>query len=268
MRVCASCGQDNPERARFCLACGRPLADDAAEAERFRKTATMLFSDVVGSTALGAEVEAEVFEHVMSAYREAMQPVLEAHGGRLEKFIGDALVALFGLPQAHEDDALRACRAAVAMGEGLEDVNAELERSRGIVLAIRTGIATGPITGKGLPGDRSLVAGDTGNTAARLQSAAEPGGILLGEPTYRLVRSAVEAELLPPLELKGKPGPVTAYQLLAVLRDAEAVPRRLDAPLVGRERELETLREEFRRAAEERRCRLVTLVGEAGGGKS
>src|SRR5438094_431140 len=136
------------------------------------------------------------------------------------------------------------------------------------MLSARTGINAGPVAGEGLTRDRNFVAGDTANTAARLQSSAGAGEILLGEPTDRLVRAGVEAELLPPLELKGKLGAVTAYRLLAVPESAEGVPRRLDAPLIGRERELETLRQEFRRAVDEGRCRLVTLVGEAGVGKS
>jgi class 3 adenylate cyclase/tetratricopeptide (TPR) repeat protein len=263
---CANCGEENPDRARFCLACGTALS--AAAPEWFRKTVTMLFSDVVGSTALGSRVDPEVVSHVMTTYYEAMKPVVDEHGGRMEKFIGDALVAVFGVPESHEDDALRACRTALAMRDRLQGVNADLKERRGLEIDTRTGIATGAVAGRGLPRDRNLVAGDTGNTAARLQGAAGPGEILIGEPTYNLVRQAVDAELLPPLDLKGKPEPVTAYRLLRVRPDAEALPRRHDATLVGRRQELESLSDALRLAGEERRCRLVTLVGEAGVGKS
>ena len=269
IRVCGRCGEDNSEGARFCVDCGQPLAEASAEGSRgFRKVATMLFCDVAGSTALASRVDAEVHSHVLSAYYEAMKPLVEQHGGRVEKFIGDALVAVFGVPESHEDDALRACRAAVAMRGRLGEFNAELERTRGLVIETRTGITTGPVTGRGLAYDGSLIAGDTGNTASRLQGAAEPCEILLGQATHRLVRDAVEAELLPPLQLKGKPDPVTAYRLLRVRADAEAMPRRLDAPLVGRERELERLSLEFQRAVDDGDCRLATVVGEAGAGKS
>jgi class 3 adenylate cyclase/tetratricopeptide (TPR) repeat protein len=229
---------------------------------------TILFSDIVGSTALGERLEPETLSRVMREYFAAVKPAVERHGGTLAKFIGDAVMAVFGLTRLHEDDALRAVRAAVEMQRALAELNRELERRYGLMLSARTGINTGPVAGEGLTPDRNFVAGDTANTAARLQSSAGAGEILLGEATYRLVRAGVEAELLPPLELKGKLGAVTAYRLLAVAESAEGVPRRLDAPLIGRERELETLRQEFRRAVEEGRCRLVTLVGEAGVGKS
>ena len=266
MAACEVCGVENPEGAKFCLECGTQLA--ATAPERFRRTVTILFSDIVGSTALGERLDAETLSRVMGEYFAAVKPAVERHGGTLAKFIGDAVMAVFGLTRLHEDDALRAVRAAVEMQRALAELNRELERRYGLMLSARTGINTGPVAGEGLTPDRNFVAGDTANTAARLQSSAGAGEILLGEPTYRLVRAGVEAELLPPLELKGKLEAVTAYRLLAVAESAEGVPRRLDAPLIGRERELETLRQEFRRAVEEGRCRLVTLLGEAGVGKS
>src|SRR5438128_11866710 len=232
MAACEVCGVENPEEAKFCLECGAQLA--ATAPERFRRTVTILFSDIVGSTALGERLDTETLSRVMGEYFAAVKPAVERHGGTLAKFIGDAVMAVFGLTRLHEDDALRAVRAAVEMRQSLARLNRDLERRSGLALSQRTGVNTGEVAGEGLTPDRNFVAGDTANTAARLQAAAGAGEILLGERTYRLVRNAVEAEALPPLELRGKLGAVTAYRLLAVLPAADVVPRRLDAPLVGR----------------------------------
>src|SRR5919201_1107704 len=203
MAACPSCGVDNPERAKFCLECGTPLHESRRH-ERFRKTVTILFSDVVGSTSLGERLDPETLSAVMQEYFAAVKPVADRHGGTVAKFIGDAVMAVFGLVELHEDDALRAARAALEMHETLARLNPELERRYGVALSTRTGINTGPVAGDGLVPDQNFVAGDTANTAARLQTAAGENEILLGEPTYRLVRAAVDAELLPLLELKGK----------------------------------------------------------------
>lgn len=267
MIVCPSCGTESPERAKFCPECGARL--DAVEApERFRRTVTILFSDVVGSTALGERLDPETLSRVMTEYFEPVRPVVERHGGTLAKFIGDAVLAVFGLVELHEDDALRAVRAAVEMRETLARLNPELERRYGVALATRTGINTGPVAGEGLVPDRNFVAGDTANTAARLQTGASENEILLGAQTYRLVRDAVEAELLPPLEAKGKAAPLTVYRVVSLLSEAERVARRLESPLVGRASELAELEWAFRRSQEERSCRLVTVAGPPGLGKS
>ena len=216
MATCPNCGEENPERARFCLACGEPLgAVVEAEPEHFSATVTLLFSDVVGSTALGSRVDPEVLSHVMSAYYETMKPIVEDHRGRVVKFIGDALVAVWGLTEVRDDDALQACRAAVAMRDRLEALNDELERTRGLRIGTRTGITTGPVAGRG----DDLVAGDTSYVASSVQGAAEPGEVLLAEPTYRLVENSIEAEQLPPVELKRDTDPIPAYRLLALSRE-------------------------------------------------
>jgi class 3 adenylate cyclase/tetratricopeptide (TPR) repeat protein len=265
--TCANCGADSPERAKFCLECGAPLAW-AQQPERFRRTVTILFSDVVGSTSLGERLDPESLSGVMSEYFAAVRPVAERHGGTVAKFIGDAVMAVFGLVELHEDDSLRAARAAVEMRETLARLNPELQRRYGVVLATRTGINTGPVAGEGLVPDRNFVAGDTANTAARLQTAAGENEILLSQTTYRVVRDAVEAELLPPLRAKGKAAPLTVYRLVAVLADEERTARRLETPLVGRQSELAELEWALRRCAEEESCRLVTVVGPPGVGKS
>lgn len=204
--VCGSCGEENPDRARFCLACGTELAAVSAPADGGRsKTVTMLFSDIVGSTMLGERLDPEVLSHVVTSYYEAMKPIVERNRGLVVKFIGDALVASF-------DDGLDACRAAVAMRERLVVVNDELERTRGVRIGTRTGISTGPVTVSG----RNVVPGETGNTAADLQSAAEPGQILLGETTYELVRDAVDALDIGEVERKGTPEPARAFRVEAL----------------------------------------------------
>ena len=264
MPVCPSCREENPEGARFCLACGDALAQESSE--RFRKTVTILFSDVVDSTGLGERLDPETLSHVLTDYFEGVRPAIERHGGTLAKFIGDAVMAVYGLTELHEDDALRAVRTAVEMRETLARLNEDFEQRYGVVLATRTGINTGPVAGKGLVPDRNFVAGDTANTAARLQQAAEPGEILLAEPAYRLVRESVEAEFLASVELKGKQ-PVAAYRLVGVLSMAEPAPR-LEAPLVGRQDTLAQLEWALERTVTEKGCRLVSVFGAPGIGKS
>ena len=207
---CQNCGEENPERARFCLACGQPLG--AAPAERFTKTVTLIFSDIVGSTALGTQLDPEVLAHVTGAYYETMKPIVEERGGTVIKFIGDALVAVWGLSEARQDDALRACDAAVAMRERMDELNDELERARGVRIGARAGITTGPVAGQG----DTLVAGDTQNVASSVQGAAEPGEYLLAEPTYQLVRDAVTVDLVGDVEIKGKTERMRAWKLLQV----------------------------------------------------
>jgi class 3 adenylate cyclase/tetratricopeptide (TPR) repeat protein len=263
--ICRVCGEENPERARFCLACGEALPEQPAE--RFRRVVTILFSDVVDSTGLGERLDPETLDQVMTAFFEGVGPVVERHGGKLAKFIGDAVMAVFGLTELHEDDALRAVRAAVEMRHTLARLNDDFQRRYGVTLATRTGLNTGTVAGKGLVPDRNFVAGDAANAAARLQQHAEAGEILLAESTYRLVRDAIDAEPLAPLELKGKRDAIGAYRLLA-LREGPDAASRLDAPLVGRRDALAQLEWVLERAEAERDCRLVTVVGGPGIGKS
>ena len=265
MHSCQACGVENPDNARFCNACGEPLEEQSSE--RFRKVVTILFSDVVDSTGLGETLDPETLHQVLTDYVEGVKPVVERHGGVLAKFIGDAVMAVFGLTELHEDDALRAVRAAVEMRETLVLLNEDFEERYGVVLATRTGIDTGTVAGKGFVPDRNFVAGDTANSAARLQQSAEPNEILLAEPTFRLVRESVEAEPLASVELKGKREPVAVYRLLSIGRRSELAPR-LEAPLVGRQDALAQLEWALERTVAERGCRLVTVVGAPGIGKS
>jgi class 3 adenylate cyclase/tetratricopeptide (TPR) repeat protein len=233
-----------------------------------RKTVTVVFSDVSGSTSLGEQLDPEALRRVMERYFEEMRVVLERHGGTVEKFIGDAVMAVFGIPELHEDDALRAVRAAAEMRETLTALNSELERERGVVLAVRTGVNTGEVVAGDPASGQFYATGDAVNVAARLEQAAAPGEILLGEPTRRLVRDAVQLEPVDPLTLKGKTNSVTAWRLMGVHEGAPGFARRLDAPLVGRADELSRLRREYERSRDGPVTGLCTILGAAGIGKS
>ncbi|MGH2995389.1 MAG: AAA family ATPase [Gaiellaceae bacterium] len=263
MLTCPSCGRQNPDGARFCNACSAELP--ATTAREVRKTVTVFFADVTGSTALGERLDPESFRRVMARYFEVARGCLERHGGTVEKFIGDAVMAVFGVPTMHEDDALRALRAAAELRSSLESLNDELERDYGVSLQLRTGVNTGEVvTGT----EERLATGDAVNVAARLEQAAQPDEILVGELTLRLARDAIEVEPVEPLALKGKAEPLPAYRLLRIVKGAPAFDRRLDAPLVGRREELARVRAAFDGTVSERRCHLVTVLGPPGIGKS
>jgi class 3 adenylate cyclase/tetratricopeptide (TPR) repeat protein len=253
--ICPSCGQENPAGSRFCNACGAPLAEAETAGREYRKVVTVLFCDLAGSTALGESVDPEALRALLGRYFDQMKAIVERHGGTVEKFIGDAVMAVFGVPQVHEDDALRAVRAAVEMRDALPELGVEA----------RIGVNTGEVV---VGTDERLATGDAVNVAARLEQSAGRGEILLGPETARLVRDAVETEPTEPLELKGKSEPIVARRLLALEEEAPAFARRLDAPLVGRERELRRLQEAFGQAVADRSCQLFTVLGVAGVGKS
>jgi class 3 adenylate cyclase/tetratricopeptide (TPR) repeat protein len=251
--VCSQCGVENPERAKFCLNCAAPLAQ-ATPAREQRKTVTVLFCDVTGSTELGERLDPEALRALLAGYFERMKQIVERHGGTVEKFIGDAVMAVFGVPVVHEDDALRALRAAVEMRQALPELG----------IQGRIGVTTGEVvTGT----EERLATGDAVNVGARLEQAAHPGEILIGEETLQLARDAVEVELVEPLVLKGKADAVRAYRLLWV-HGEEGFVRHLEAPMVGRERELDRLRDSFDQAIRDGSCQLFTLLGAAGVGKS
>ena len=251
MAACAKCGFAFERASRFCPQCGAPLAVAAPSHEQ-RKTVTVLFCDLIGSTALGETLDPERLRALLARYFESMKAIVERHGGSVEKFIGDAVMAVFGVPVLHEDDALRAVRAAVEMRDALSELG----------LQGRIGVMTGEVvTGT----EERLATGDAVNVAARLEQAAQPGEVLIGQPTLELVRDIAEVEPVEPLELKGKAEPVPAYRLLRVSDTPE---RRHETRFVGREREVALVREAFHRVQAEQRCELVTIIGDAGVGKS
>src|SRR5919197_1061059 len=210
-----------------------------------RRTVTVLFADVADSTPLGERLDPESLRRVMTRFFEQMSVVLERHGGTVEKFIGDAVMAVFGIPELHEDDGLRAVRAATELRQALAELNAELERELAVRIGIRVGVNTGEVVAGDGSGGQMLVTGDAVNVAKRLEEAARTGEILVGEPTRRLVENAVVLEPRDELSLKGKAEPLAAWNVLAVIEGASAYARRLDAPLIGREAELRLLRETF-----------------------
>jgi class 3 adenylate cyclase/tetratricopeptide (TPR) repeat protein len=266
-RACPNCGVDNPERARFCWSCGTTLEAEALSAGT-RRTVTILFCDATSSTALGEKLDPESLRNLMTRYFDVMREVIEFHGGVIEKFIGDAVMAVFGVPAIHEDDALRACRAAVEIRARLATLDLEIQTEQGATIEWRMGINTGEVVAGDASSRQRIVTGDAVNVAARLESAASPGQILLGAETYALVRTAVDAEAVEPLTLKGKANAVPAWRLTAVVDTMFRHARPLEAPLVGRRRPLRLLDEAFREGVEERICHLFTILGVAGVGKS
>ena len=246
MALCASCGKENAEDARFCSACGSLLGGEPEETRERRKRVTVVFCDLTGSTAMGERLDSESLRQVMTRYYAAMRSALERHGGTVEKFIGDAVMAVFGVPTLHEDDALRAVRAAADMKAGLAELNLELRQRWDTELLTRTGVNTGEVVAGDPSRGESFVVGDAVNVAARLEQLAPPDEILLGDETHRLVRDAVKVEEVEPLTAKGKSQPVRAFRLVEVTAQASGVARRLDAPLVGREHELAALEQRLR----------------------
>jgi len=265
MQLCPNCGEENPAKFRLCGFCGTPLAP-VAPPQEVRKLVTILFCDLKGSTALGERLDSESLRETMSRYFDSMSAEITRHGGTIEKFIGDAVMAVFGLPRVHEDDALRAVRAARGMQEALGGLNEGLERTYGVSLANRIGVNTGEVVAGDPTTGQRLVTGDPVNTAARLEQAAGECEVLLGELTYRLVRDQVEVEPVEPLELKGKAERVPAFRLVAVLDRPVAEVER--PPLVGRERETEQVSGALGRVIETRVCERVLVTGDAGVGKS
>ncbi|HKO34199.1 MAG TPA: adenylate/guanylate cyclase domain-containing protein [Candidatus Limnocylindria bacterium] len=266
-RTCRTCGTDNPDEGQFCTTCGSHLSARQQHRET-RKTVTVIFADPKPSSLDGSPLAPEALRDVMSRYFEGMQRALEGHGATVEKFIGDAVMAVFGLPIRHEDDALRAVRAARQMQDALPLLNAVFEAEHGITLANHIGVNTGEVVAGDASTGQRLVTGDTVNVAARLEQAAGSLEILLGPLTHQLVRDAVQVEAVEPLTLKGKSEPVPAFRLVAVSDPSVAVQRRSDTPMVGREEEMGALQAMLHRAAEERACRLATVVGDAGVGKT
>ena len=252
MASCPACGKDLPGEFPFCPFCGAALA--AAPSREQRKVVTVLFCDVTGSTELGEKLDPEALRALLARYFERMKAIVERHGGSVEKFIGDAVMAVFGVPVVHEDDALRAVRAAVEMRDALPELG----------VPGRIGVTTGEVvTGT----EERLATGDAVNVAARLEQAAQPGEILIGEETLRLTRDAVEVEAVAPLSLKGKSEPVAAYRLVAV-HGEEGFARQADTPMVGRETELRRLGDAYNQALGDGSCQLFTILGPAGVGKS
>jgi class 3 adenylate cyclase/tetratricopeptide (TPR) repeat protein len=269
MPTCSHCGQENPDIAKFCLACATPLAKAPSAGAEERKVVTVLFCDLVGFTAASEAADPEDVRARLRPYHERLRSEIEGYGGTVEKFIGDAVMAVFGAPIAHEDDAERAVRAGLRILEAIQELN---EGAPGLELSVRIGINTGeavvalgvhPELGEG------MVTGDVVNTASRLQGAAPVGGLVVGEGTYRGTKPVFDYRALEPVAVKGKAGLVPVWRALAArARFGVDISRTHETPLVGRDRELRLLRDTFERATWESSPQLITLVGEPGVGKS
>jgi predicted ATPase/class 3 adenylate cyclase len=264
--ACPRCGHPNGENARYCSNCA--LALEPAEAgTEVRKTVTVMFMDVVGSTGIAERADPESLRRAMTRYFDTIGTVIERHGGTVEKYIGDAVMAVFGVPSVHEDDALRAVRAALEIRARLGEVDAEVRRERGISVAWRTGINTGEVVAGDAGQGQRFVTGDAVNVAARLEQAADPGEILLGATTHRLVRDEVRCGPAAAVEARGKSAPIRAYRLLSAGR-ARGDGRRFESPMVGRQRQQRQLAEAYDQVIADRVCHLFTIMGAAGVGKS
>jgi class 3 adenylate cyclase/tetratricopeptide (TPR) repeat protein len=267
MPACARCGEPNRDEATFCGRCGARILS-APVATTARKIVTVLFSDVSGFTALGEQLDPESLQQLMGRWFHETQRIIKRHDGTVEKYMGDAVMAVFGVPVVHEDDALRAARAALEMHETLVDLNDELARRWGVRLEIHTGLNTGEVVVGSAPGGDLSTVGDVVNVAQRLESAAPPGGVLIGSETARLLGDAADTDPIDPLSVKGKALPVSASRLRSVGSELSEAPTRATPPFVGRDRELELLRAAFAEVSASRQPRLVTVLGPAGIGKS
>ena len=284
-RACPNCGEAAPAQARFCMNCGASLEAVATPSpapgpaappparppllSEERRQVTVLFADVSGYTAMSERMDPEDVKGLIDRCLRRLGQEVDRYGGTVDKYIGDNVMAIFGAPVAHEDDAERAVRAGLGMQAAMEEINADIAGPYEVSLELRVGVNTGEVIA-GAVGESYTVIGDTVNVAARLQAAARPGSVTVGARTYRATREAITYEELEPLTLKGKADPVTAWEATGALAAApsrRALPAR-EAPLVGRDDELALLQSIYGRVVREGRPHLVTLIGQAGVGKS
>src|SRR3989440_3653854 len=260
--ACPACSAGVPVGARFCPACGAALADRAIEE---RKLVTVLFADITGSTTLGERFDPERWRVLLQRFFSVMTSTIEAWGGTVQKFMGDSVMATFGVPIVREDDAERALRAACQMLEKLTELNTEFKAQHGVTLAIRVGVNTGEVMAAS---DQNVVTGDAVNVAARLEQMAEPGMILAGERTCAAARDAFVFGEPEARQLRGKSAPVTVRQVLRPLTDAPDRRKGMQVAMVGREQEVESLASLFHEAMDANSPRLALISGPAGIGKS
>src|SRR5438067_2378224 len=268
MPGCPKCGEDNPDRARFCWSCGTALADEPILGAEERKVVSILFVDLVGFTARSDRADPEDVRATLRPYHARLKQEIEHFGGTVEKFIGDAVMAVFGAPVAHEDDAERAVRAALKILDAIQDLNAD----DGVQLAVRAAVATGgavvSLDARAEMGE-GIATGDVVNTAARLQQSAPVGSVVVGESTFRATRDVILYEELEAVTVKGKAEPLSIWRATRPRgRFGVDVERRADVPFVGRQRELTLLKDAYARALADSSLQLVTMTGEPGVGKT
>jgi predicted ATPase/class 3 adenylate cyclase len=271
---CWNCGTENPGEARFCLNCGVPLASDRAAGgtpgltDETRKVVTVLFVDLVASTSLTERLDPEDAREVVGKFYRVVGHAVEPFGGRIANLLGDAVLAIFGLPTTHEDDPERAVRGALAIRDALPGLNEHLQSAHGLTIGVRIGVNTGEVVAaSGSTFDRDFLISDAVTTAARLQQTGSPGSIIVGERTHRLTHDAIEYREMPALDVKGKAAPLRTFTALAP-RQERVESERLAAPMVGRRGELMMLRSLFDRCREDATVQIATLLGEPGVGKS
>jgi len=285
VRRCPNCGTPAPEEARFCMSCGNALGTtQQGVAERppepatmypakailpeERRQVTVLFADLSGYTAIAESMDPEAVKALVDRCLRRLGEEVVRYGGTVDKYIGDNVMAIFGAPVAHEDDAERAVRAALGMQAAMTEINESLAFSHGVEIALRVGVNTGEVLA-GAVGEEYTVIGDTVNVAARLQTAAEIGSVTVGERTVRATKDAVEYRELEPLELKGKAAPVAAWEAVGLLAAQPRRPAGLSqSRFVGRDDEIDLLESLYGRVVREGRAHLVTVIGQAGVGKS
>jgi class 3 adenylate cyclase/tetratricopeptide (TPR) repeat protein len=278
--VCPACGTVNPPEAKFCMSCGTALAGDAppvpapapppAAVElppEERRQVTVVFADLSGYTAIAERMDPEEVKSFVDGALRRLGQEVERFGGSVDKYIGDNVMAVFGAPIAHEDDAERAVRAALGMQDAMAEINERFGTAQSVSLALRVGVNTGEVVA-GAMGDGYTVIGDTVNVAARLQTASQPGSVTVGERTFRATREAIDYRRLEPLTLKGKAEPVPAWEAAGVIAAQPVRRSSAQTPLVGRTDKLDVLRSVYERVEKGRRPHLVTVIGQAGVGKS
>ena len=261
MRTCQACSGSNPDPATFCNACGERIT--ARDASPRRRIVAALFCDLVGSTELAERTDPEVLRRILDRYFETMRAAIERHGGTVEKFIGDAVVGAFGIPISHEDDALRAVRAALEMRRAADDLDREIG-GRDARIQVRIAIDAGETFADEGAAIEGRVAGDVFNTAARLQSAADVGDVMISAAAERLARGRLRTEASAALTLKGKAQAVDAFRVLGVRESAPAA----QTPFVGRSRAMIMLGHALDDAIQDAACVLVTILAPPGVGKS
>ena len=283
--LCPSCGTENPPGAKFCIECGTGLAGQpapsptpaaapppehlrpSAHLPEERRKATVLFADLSGYTAVSERMDPEALKSMVDRALQRLGAEVTRFGGSVDKYIGDNVMAVFGAPVAHEDDPERAVRAGLAMQAAMEEINERIVDIAGAEFALRVGINSGEVLA-GRMGDGYTVIGDPVNVAARLQAAARPGSVTVGEITHRLTQGSIEYVELEPMTLKGKSEPVPAWEAVRVAVAGASATTRASTPLIGREEESERLLALFDRVVRDERPHLVTVMGQAGVGKT
>jgi class 3 adenylate cyclase/tetratricopeptide (TPR) repeat protein len=268
MAVCPNCGNDNPGKAKFCSECGKPLKAAQTAPVEERKVISVLFVDLVGFTARSHGMDPEDVRAALAPYHQRLRTEIERFGGTVEKFIGDAVMAVFGAPVAHEDDAERAVRAALRIIEAIDELNDESNLGLSIRAAVNTGEGLVNLSARPQAGE-GMVTGDVVNTASRLQTIAPVNGLVVGEITYRSTKDVIVYEEMKPVTIKGKPEPVPIWRALSARsRFGIDIESRYRTPFVGREVDLTLLKATYQRALRESSLQLMTVIGEPGVGKS